>query len=153
MSALDLFDLNNPVDLYEIVLDTYDKYVQEPTEKDFFFLVFGFTHLREWISESGYAEIVKKKNAGTPLSNAEKFFEEIYDLPSFKVVQELCNRGKHHVTQGKFKTSKDQGIKVGLARAGDKVGQTHFLIDGRDSREYFIELVHKYNSWFGKNNR
>jgi hypothetical protein len=151
MNTVDLFDLNRPGDLYRIVLDTYKRYLAHPTEADFLFLVLGFTHMREWISESDRGQIADKKKAGATLTDGEQFFEEIYAMPEFRVIQELCNRGKHHITKGSAaKTSKAEGLRAGLARAGDKLDQTYFLIDGRDSRDYFIELVHKYNSWFSK---
>ena len=31
---------------------------------------------------------------------------------------------------------------------GDKNDQAYFLIDNRDSREYFLDIIHKYNEWF-----
>lgn len=148
MSKLDLFDLNKPTDLYRIILAVYGDYVKHPTEKDFLLLVLGFTHLREWIAETGYDEIREKQKAGKPLSEGEQFFTEIYDLPSFKVVQELCNRGKHHITRGNTKTSKLQGLRFGIGKFGDRFDQTYFLIDGEDSRDCFIELMNKYNMWF-----
>jgi len=37
---------------------------------------------------------------------------------------------------------------MGLGKMGDSLGQLYFLIDGKDSRDYFIELIRKYNEWF-----
>ena len=99
---MDLFDLNEPQDLYKIILEVYEEYAEGPTERDFLFLTLGLTHLREWISESNYSEIKKKKKSGCPLRRGEKFFEEIYLLPSFRTIQDLCNRGKHNITHSKL---------------------------------------------------
>jgi len=83
--------------LYRIVLDVYEQYIEHPTERDFLFLVLGLIHLREWIAESPYFEIERKQKASLPLTAGERFFIEIYDMHSFKVIQELCNRGKHFI--------------------------------------------------------
>lgn len=81
MPELNLFDLNKSVDLYRIILDVYRKeYIQNPTEKDFIFLALGLTHLREWIAEKSWDDIKKKKDSGQPLTDGEKFFEEIHTL-------------------------------------------------------------------------
>lgn len=146
---MDLFDLNEPKDLYRIILEVYEEYIRYPTERDFLFLTLGLTHLREWISESSYEEIKYKERAGQALTDGERFFVEIYSMPSFRIIQELCNRGKHHITSGtQGSTSKAEGLQAGLGRAGDSLGQLYFLIDGRDSRDYFIDLIQKYNEWF-----
>lgn len=151
MSDLDLFDLNEPVDLYKIIHEVYAEYIERPTERNFLFLALGFTHLREWIAQSKHSDIEQKLNRGEPLTDGEQFFVDIYSLPSFQVIQELCNRGKHHVTRGaKATTSKTEGLRAGIGKAGDRLDQLYFLIDDRDSRDYFIELIHKYNEWFGR---
>lgn len=151
MSDLDFFDLNEPEDLYRLIHEAYDEYVEMPTERNFLFLALGFTHLREWIAQAKHSEIESKQKAHEPLTDAEKFFVEIYDLPDFQVIQELCNRGKHHITRGtKAATSKVQGLRPGIGKAGDRLDQQYFLIDGRDSREHFVELIRKYNDWFAR---
>lgn len=151
MSNIDLFDLNEPKDLYRILHEVYEEYIEHPTERNFLFLALGFTHLREWISESSYEEIRQKQSAGRELTDGEKFFVEIYLLKSFRVVQELCNRGKHHITSGgRAATSKVEGFRAGISKAGDSLGQLYFLIDGCNSQDHFIELIQKYNEWFDR---
>lgn len=151
MSALDLFDLNEPKDLYRIIHEVYAEYIERPTERNFLFLTLGFTHLCEWIAQTNRSEIEKKREKGLSLTDAETFTVEIWSLPSFQVVKELCNRGKHHVTRNKkATTSKVEGLHAGRGKVGDKLDQRYFLINGRDSRDYFIELIHKYNEWFAR---
>lgn len=151
MTELDLFDLNKPVDLYRIIHEVYKEFIDRPTERNFLFLALGLTHLREWIADTSHSAIEKKQKSGIALTEGEQFFVEIYALPSFQVVQELCNRSKHHISYDAVTTtSKVSGLRAALAKAGDKIGQLYFLIDGRDSREYFIELIHKYNEWFSE---
>jgi len=153
MADLNLFDLNKPEDLYQIIYEAYLDYIKTPTERDFLFLALGFTHLREWIAESSWEDIKEKKKSNIPLTEGEKFFEEIYTLDEFKVIQELCNKGKHYITTitgTAPKTSKEGGLRVGIGKAGDSLDQKYFLIDANDSREYFIPLLHKYNEWFSK---
>lgn len=143
-----MFDLNDPRDLHKIILSVYDEYMDNPTERDFIFLVLGFSHLREWICHSKHSDIVKKKNDGIPLSSEEKFFDEIYTIPEFQVVKALCNSAKHRVSRGELPTSKIEGFRTGLGKTGDKLNQLYFLIDGKDSRDYFNKCVQKYNDWF-----
>lgn len=150
MSNLDLFDLNKPADFYRIIHEVYLEYIEKPTERNFLFLALGFTHLREWIAQSKNSDIEKKRKQGEPLTDGENFFVDIYELASFRVIQELCNRGKHHVTRDTVAvTSRVEGFRAGIGKAGDRLDQRYFLIDGNDSRDYFIELIHKYNEWFG----
>lgn len=151
MPGLDLFDLNEPKDLYKIIHEVYLEYIEHPTERNFLVLTLGFTHLREWIAQSNHAEIEKKVKAGEELSAGETFFTEIYAIPEFRTIQELSNRGKHHIVKNTAaRTSKSEGLQVGLAKAGDRLNQTYFLIDGKDSRDYFIPLLRKYNEWFAR---
>jgi len=151
MAELDLFDLNEPSDLYRIIHEVYREYIEHPTERNFLLLALGFVHLREWIAESSHADIERKLKAGDKLSPGESFFTEMYAMPEFRTIQELSNRGKHYIVKNTgARTSKTAGLQVGLAKAGDSLDQTYFLIDGRDSRDYFIPLIHKYNEWFSR---
>ena len=77
MTDLNLFDLNKPADLYKIIQEVYLNYIKTPTEKDFLFLALGFMHLREWIAEGDWEGIKCKKKSKSPLTDREKFFEEI----------------------------------------------------------------------------
>lgn len=152
MSTIDLFEINEAKDLYAIILDAYSDYTENPSEKDFLLLAFGLTHLREWISESTASEICSKNRMGIPLTPGEKFFESIYHIEAFKIVQKLCNRGKHFLsTDFSPTTAKITGRPVGIARLGDRENQEQFLINKKDSRDYFLELIQKYNSWFSSN--
>lgn len=142
MKSIGLFDLNEPRDLYRLIQEVFAEYIKHPTERNFLFLALGLTHLREWIAESNYDQIKQKQDAGQTLTAGENFFVEIYSLPAFQIIQELCNRGKHYVTsRTTAATTKLNGARVGFARASDSLGQLYFLIDGRDSRDYFIELL------------
>jgi hypothetical protein len=151
MTGIDLFGLKSPADLYELACNVYGEYVHNPTEKDFIFLCLILAHLREWIADNNWEGIEAKKYAGTQLNDAEVFFEEIYKLMEYRTVLELCNRSKHHIaTHSKNKTSKVTGLYVGIARAGDSLGQEYFMIDGNDSRSYFDAVIVKYGEWFNR---
>ncbi|GJL58072.1 MAG: hypothetical protein NPIRA03_09290 [Nitrospirales bacterium] len=153
MTELNLFDLNKPADLFKIIHEVYVDYIKTPTEKDFLILALGLTHLREWIAEGDWEGIKCKKQSKLPLTDGEKFFEEIYHLDEFKVIQGLCNKGKHFITTPTGwtpNTSQEIGLRAGIGKAGDGLDQKYFLIDGKDSRDYFIKLIGKYNQWFSK---
>ncbi len=151
MTNLDFFDLNEPKDLYAIIHEVYLEYINFPTERNFLLLTLGFGHLREWIAQSSHSAIDRKRKAGDKLSDGEKFFCQIYEIPEFRTILELGNRGKHHIVSNVGpQTSKTAGLRAGLGKAGDQLDQTYFLIDGRDSRDYFIPLIQKYNEWFSE---
>jgi hypothetical protein len=69
---------------------------------------------------------------------------KIYDLSEFKVIQNLCNRGKHFI-ETPYETSKTRGLRVEIGKVGDSLNQNYFLINGKDSQDYFIPMFHKYN--------
>jgi hypothetical protein len=151
MPDLNLFDLNKPGVLYRILHDVYKAYIKNPTEKDFFFLALGLTHLREWIAEKSLEDVEKKKKSGQPLTEGEEFLKETFEHQEFKVIRKLCNKGKHFITQETtHKTSKTTGLHPGISMAGDSLNQKYFLIDGKNSQDYFRSLFHKYNEWFSK---
>lgn len=151
-NKLDYFGLKNGEELFSEIQSAISEYSSQPNERLFLFLVFSLNHLREWIAESSYIDINNKIKNNIPLSDEESFFNEIWKLDEFKIINSLCNRGKHFLSTSKdLKTSKSQGFNCGMSTAGDSLDQEYFLIDGIDSRNIFFPVIRKYYLWFNKN--
>lgn len=154
MSELNYFGLKTDKDLFQEIQSAISEFSDRPNDRLFFFLVLGLNHLREWIAGASFDQINKKKKQGLSLTEEEEFFVEIWDLPEFNIVNSLGNRGEHYLTKNdEQNTSIDQGAKTGLARCGDSLDQTYYLIDGRDLRDILYPVIKKYYEWFEKVNK
>ncbi len=56
--------------------------------QDLLLLVFGLTHLREWIAPDYDLRRL-------PQTREDAFYEEIFKLEEFNILRLLCNRSKH----------------------------------------------------------
>src|SRR5712671_1181705 len=85
-----LFDIESPDQLFNLLKLVARRFTtaQAKRPEDMLLLVFGLTHLREWVAP----EYSPKQQAVTP---SEQFYQAIFDLEEFKVLQALCNRSKH----------------------------------------------------------
>ncbi len=152
MNSLDYFDVNSAKELYKLCLSSYTEYASNPDPKNFIFLVFSFNHLREWIAESDYKTLNHKKKKNLQLTKNEQLFFDIYELPEFKIINSLCNRGKHFITKHKSpETLKVYGLNCTHGKVCDSLDQEYYLIDSIDSRDIFIKLIQRYNQWFDNN--
>jgi hypothetical protein len=122
----------------------------EKRMEDLLLLVFGLTHLREWIALN-YAG--KKRKPKTP---EEHFFQDIYKLDKFKQLQALCNRSKHmratnHVMGVLHERAGGTGLDVKSASKSDGKLPAGFSVDN-DDIEDVIQVVIKFyeNKWFRK---
>lgn len=149
--ALNIYNLNTAEDLFSEIQDAFSEYSKPPSERTFLFLIFSLNHLREWIAKSSYRELDKKIKKGINLTPEEKIFYEIGNLKEFKIINEICNKTKHHIiTKDKYSTSKVQGFRAGLGRCGDSLDQEYFLINGQDSRNILLPIIRFYYEWFEK---
>ncbi|MGH9428006.1 MAG: hypothetical protein ACRD2L_17110, partial [Terriglobia bacterium] len=84
------FDIQSAEELFRLLKTVANSFTLSRAKctQDLLLLVFGLTHLREWIAP-GYDP---NRMAVTP---AEKFYQHIFTLDEFKVLQDLCNRSKH----------------------------------------------------------
>lgn len=143
---IDLFELKAPRDLFIEIQTAITEYHRTPNPRLFLFLVFSLNHLREWIARRSN-ETIRKKSEGIELSDEEKLFYRLQDMNEFLIVNELCNRSKHHRLTGGSKTSISVGFMCG-SQCGDALSQKYYLIDGLDSRSIFAAVIREYHQWF-----
>lgn len=143
---IDLFELKTPRDLFIEIQAAITEYHKKPNPRLFLFLVFSLNHLREWIARCSN-ETIRKKAAGVELSDEEKLFYRLRDMNEFQIVNELCNRSKHHRVTGGSNTSVSVGFTC-KSRCGDVLAQKYYLIDDLDSRSIFAAVIREYSQWF-----
>ena len=143
------FELTGAKDLFREYQQALSEYTDKPTIRLFFFIVFTLNHLREWITGCGYEEIQRKIEKGSALSEGERFFLSLGETPEFKIINSLCNRGKHFSVKDKHTTSVTTGLHVG-GWCTDSLDQTYYMINGIDSREYIYAVGSQYYLWFEK---
>lgn len=115
--------------------------------EDMLLLVFGLTHLREWISPN-YSP---KQQAVTP---SEQFYQAIFDLEEFKVLKALCNRSKHMcATDSAMGTlyggQIDDWSDVDSVLDFDRGPPRAYFVNGRDMDDVVRTVVNFYEDhWF-----
>jgi len=121
---------------------------QTKRPQDLLLLVFGLTHLREWIAP-GYKY---DRPAVTP---AEHFYQKIFTLKEFKILQNLCNRSKHMSTSNTVMGTLHQStIDVASVPDFDRGFPTAYSV-GEQDMDDVIRVVLKFyeDHWFGITNR
>lgn len=117
--------------------------------QDLLLLVFGLTHLREWIAPG----FDPKRPPVTP---GEQFFQDIYMLDEFKVLQALCNRSKHmsptDSVMGTLHTlTIDEWPDVDSVSDFDLGSPTAYSVDDRDVDDVIQVAIKFYEDhWFRK---
>ena len=110
----------------------------EKRTEDFLLLVFGLTHLREWIAP----DYDRKERA--PVTPEEHFFQEIWKFDEFKFLKALCNRSKHMCATDSamgalYKSKSGRRFLVG------------YFADGKDVEEVVRAVIKFYEEkWFNK---
>ena len=111
---------------------------EEKRTEDFLLLVFGLTHLREWIAP----DYDWKKSA--PVTPEEHFFQDIWNFDEFKFLQALCNRSKHLCV-----TDQAMGV-LHKSKVGSRVVVGYFA-DGKDVEDVIRAVIKFYeDNWFRK---
>ncbi len=146
------FDIHSPKDLFDLLKTIAHSYSSSRAKRteDLLLLVFGLTHLREWIAP-GYDP---KHEPTTP---EERFHQSIFDLEEFKILQGLCNRSKHmnasSAVMGTLYESKiDDWPDVDSVKNFDQGVPTEFSVDNRDVRDVIDSVIKFYEiRWFQSN--
>jgi hypothetical protein len=139
--------LKTDKDLFSFAEEIYRSYFHDATLSNFLLLTFVLNHLREWVVNGQKWEDIEKVNyiKRTP---EQRFFSDIWNLDTFKIIKDICNGVKHCIAMQQLTEIK--GARAGLLCAGDRLGQNYILIDGKDSRAIFSEVLLKYRDWFNK---
>lgn len=148
-NTLDYFSLKTANDLFAELKSAFDEFYTTPSDRLLMFIIFSANHLREWIAGKNWDKIKTIPKAKRTI--AENFFCDIGSLHEFKIVNSLCNRGKHFITKHKDnKTHVVQGANCGLTKSGDSLSQYYYTTDDKDIRDIINVVVNKYEEWFLK---
>jgi hypothetical protein len=115
--------------------------------KDLLFLVFGLTHLREWIAP-GYDP------KEPPSSPEEQFFQDIFGLEEFNILRELCNRSKHmnakvEATGALYGGTFDDAPDVDAITNFDRGAPLAYFVEGKDVEDLIPVVIRFYEeNWF-----
>lgn len=143
------FDIHSPKDLFELLKTVATSFSSSRAKRtqDLLLLVFGLTHLREWIAP-GYDP---KRHALTP---AAKFYQSIFELEEFRTLQGLCNRSKHMSASTSImgtlhESTIDDWPDVDSVPDFDRGFPTAYSVDERDM-DHVIRVVLKFyeDHWF-----
>jgi hypothetical protein len=112
--------------------------LDEKRTEDFLLLVFGLTHLREWIAPDYDWKI------SAPVTPEEHFFQDIWNFEEFEFLQALCNRSKHMCV-----TDQAMGT-LHKSKSGNRVVVGYFA-DGKDIEDVIRTVIEFYeDNWFRK---
>lgn len=132
-----LFDIESAEGLYKLLAPAAKTFLAAPAKRteDLLFLIFGLTHLREWIAPNYSAEC-------PPRTPEERFSDELNRLTSYQLLKDLCNRSKHMRKQ----------VAMGPLRR--KAETVAYFVEGRDVDDVLRDvLTHYETKWFSRANR
>lgn len=142
-----IYSINTSGRLFERLVHSFTAFCDSPSEDGIFDVIFALYHLREWICPGGYESYEAKPE--TNRTPEERLHAQLHAMPEYEVVRALCNSAKHYsVRELENRTSVLQGARAGLARAGDSLGITHFIVDDREIRDFFWPVYQVYFSYF-----
>jgi hypothetical protein len=149
MSADGFFDLESPKFFFGTVKHAVERLAdaEQKRTEDLMYVLMGLTHLREWIAP-GYSHT---QPATTP---EQRFYNEIYSLDSFKLIQALCNRSKHLkptsvVTMTTHEPLFDDWHSVDDVCNFDLGPVTDYFVNGKNLLDVVHEVLSFYESrWF-----
>ena len=144
-----LFDIESSDQLFYLLKLVAKRFntARAKRPEDMLLLVFGLTHLREWVA----LDYSPKQRAVTP---NEQFYQAIFELEEFKVLQALCNRSKHMcATASAMGTLRggpiDDWPDVDSVLNFDLGPPRAYFVDGRDMDDVIRTVVNFYEDhWF-----
>jgi len=147
-----LFDIESPGQLFYLLKLVAERFTTAPAKRpeDMLLLVFGLTHLREWIAP----DYSPKQQAVTP---SEQFYQAIFNLQEFKTLLALCNRSKHMCATDRSMgtlhgTSIDDWPDVDSVLDFDRGPPCAYFVDGQDMDDLVQAVVNFYEDhWFQTN--
>lgn len=142
------YDIESPQQLFDLLKTAAKNFSSSKGKRtqDLLFLVFGLTHLREWIAPD-----YDPKNA--PASPEEQFYREIFNLDEFNVLRSLCNRSKHMVRQDSamgalYGANISDWPDIDSVRDFERGPPIAYFVDGRDVEDIIHSVIYHYEKWF-----
>ncbi|MEI2583433.1 hypothetical protein [Scytonema sp. PRP1] len=135
-------------DLYCKAKNDLESFLKNPNDDVLLNVLFSFNHLRDWIYPKGH-EAYKNK-IENQRTKEEKIHAQLHEDEDYKIVRELCNRIKHvNKKDSASETEVKHGLFAGIARAGDKLDNRNYLVDGQDLRSILERVFDLYKGYFG----
>jgi|AntRauTorcE11898_2_1112593.scaffolds.fasta_scaffold54117_1 hypothetical protein len=143
------FDLESPEDLFSLLTQVEKRFRERKNKRveELLLLVFGFTHLREWIAP-GYSP------GNSPQTPEERFYQEIFGVPEFNLLRQLCNRSKHmaasHSAHGALHGSTiDEWEDLDSVQSIRRGPALAYFVDGHDIEDVIAAVRRFYErNWF-----
>lgn len=142
-----VYSIDNPRRLFERLVRSFTAFCDSPSEDGILDVIFPLYHLREWICPGGYNSYKHKPDDAR--AREERLHAHLHVMPEYEVVRSLCNAVKHYSAETLTgRTEKLEGFRVGLGRVGDSLGVTHFMVDGKEIRDFFWPVYEVYFRYF-----
>lgn len=151
-----MFDVDTAENLFFHICRTMKRFSCRRVKNvsELLFLVMALNHLREWIAP-GYKRD-DKGNWPTPKNQEAQFFQDIWCLPEFKIINKLCNGTKHYISIPQT-TNVEYGLNIDEWESVDDVqnfdnGPPHqFEVDGVNVETVMSKVLEYYSqNWFNK---
>jgi len=146
-------DLDLPHQLFNVLKRALQRYDadQAKTINDALLLVFGLTHLREWIAPGFTGRRAKRG----PRNPAERFSEALYKLGSYRMLSRLANHAKHQfrdenlVIRSVHYSNIDEWPNIDSANSFDAGPVMDYFVGEYDLGDVFDEVLRFYEErWF-----
>ena len=143
------FDVNSPRQFFGSLCRTVEnlrKHKVKETDR-LIYLILGLVHLREWIAP-GYEY---HKPANLP---EEHFYNAIFELDQFKLLQALCNRSKHMaefdgVVEAEYNSTVDDWPDFDAVANMDLGPATGYFVNGNNLLDVIDAVIKFYEqNWF-----
>lgn len=145
------FNIESPEALFRLLKQVEKRFRERKNKRveELLLLVFGFTHLREWIAP-GYSP------ENSPQTPEEQFYQEIFELSEFNLLRHLCNRSKHMAASrsahGALHGSTiDEWEDLDSVQSIDRGPALAYFVDGNDLEDVIAAVRRFYErNWFEK---
>lgn len=152
-AQINLFDINSTAAFYRTICRNVQilRNAEAKETERLLFVIFGLNQLREWISPRSRQE--RRNPSPTP---GQRFYDAVFELGSFKVINAICNHTKHLQPLPKridtsYGLSIDEWPDVGAVHSFDNGPPSGYSIDGRDVLDVVEEVLRFYeDNWFSK---
>lgn len=142
------YDVESPQQLFGLLKAVASEFALTKGKRtqDLLFLVFGLTHLREWIAPD-----YDPKNP--PVLPEENFYQEIFQLDEFNFLRALCNRSKHMVRSDSkmralYGANIDDWPDVDAVTNFDRGPPVTYFVDGHNVEDLLRAVIARYETWF-----
>jgi len=151
MSGQNLFSIQSAKSFFDSIVDTRKKYSSENTKniEHLLYIIMGLNHLREWIAP-------RYKHTDTPTEPAHYFFNDIYKVPEFIIINSICNRTKH-LSTSPHETTVEYSDKLASWNSLNDVKilsngvPTDYYVDNNNVLSLIDTIISFYDSnWFSQ---